>query len=77
MTRNRDAPALPSEPPSRLREMDWSPSCFPRPRIIQLSRTSEESSESDSDSDPSESESDSDSEPLEATVTGNVLLWDP
>ncbi|TNN69420.1 hypothetical protein EYF80_020421 [Liparis tanakae] len=46
----------------RLSRMHWSPSCFPLPRIIQFSRTSE--------SDDSES----DAEVLESTVTGALRL---
>lgn len=74
---HNNKPALLSDRPSRLIEMDWSPSCWPRPRIIQFSRLSEsEESHSDLDSDSSES----DSELLESTVTGLVRLlffWFP
>lgn len=59
--------------------MDWSPSWFSRPRIIQFSRPSEsdESDESDESEDSDETDfdsdsSDSDSELLESEVTDTM-----
>lgn len=66
---------MPSDPPSRLSEMLWSPSCRPRPRIIQFSRSSESDEYEESDCEESELEA----EVLESTVTGKLrlLFWRP
>lgn len=62
--------------PSKLSEMDWSPSWFSRPRIIQFSRPSEsdesDESEASDEADLDSGSSDSDSELLESEVTDTM-----
>lgn len=76
----QNLPALLWSFPSRFSEMDWSPSWFPQPRIIQFSRSSE-SDESDESGEHNLDSSESDSELLEPTLKGVlrglILLWVP
>lgn len=82
--RRKRPPVLLSNPPSRLSEMDWSPSWVPLPRIIQFSRPIEldESDESDKSHSGSDSgSSKSDWELLDSTLTGTwrtlFFFWPP